>query len=550
MRLGAGFNKLVSFAIVWCMVISSFLGILLIAIPEVGVTAQGEIPVKDMIVGTGYSNNLLLYNQGTVTFDGNLTIRAGGIVEIMNSTVLFRSSYSGSTPTGAGVKALSITVEDGGMLILDNSTMKTVVDSRNPIPALGVVVRHGGYFESRSSIISFSGHLLVDDARFTLINSTISGVTPSYTSLSFPSEVFSSSPVMMFISSDVTMIGSQIKDMYDNGSYNTVLTPPFNNNYQFARDTSSRQFVDYFLERDVNEVFGVGTTATGIPLSMTMNDTKNVTVATTQKLYTTGFDMGGLVFEAADIVSIVLHLSYKTSTNAPIAGTHDSFYYTPQFGSATATTLTTTPTYQGYDPSLTNINTTKNFVLPNMSAQSLSKLALNYTNSKAGNVYIDRIWVTIDMKLSTYRNITLGGSTNLIAADSFIPLNNIDENAGTNATNGAYHKLVALDQSIANLYGVTVVDSAGSYNGTNVFQTKNHQVIIKPDTTGPSDTTTGNTLSYLQTIDTVYYQTGTGQIMQVSHFNVGDLNGLIVNASINLRYRTSVAVYKRWLCCL
>ena len=80
MRLGAGFNKLVSFAIVWCMVISSFLGVLLIAVPQVGVTAQGEVPSGDMIIGTGYSQNLIIHNQGSYPFDGNLTIRAGGMV--------------------------------------------------------------------------------------------------------------------------------------------------------------------------------------------------------------------------------------------------------------------------------------------------------------------------------------------------------------------------------------------------------------------------------------------------------------------------------------
>ena len=68
-----------------------------------------------------------------------------------------------------------------------------------------------------------------------------------------------------------------------------------------------------------------------------------------------------------------------------------------------------------------------------MSSQSLGKLVLNYTNTKTSSVYIDRIWVTVDMRLPTYRNITIGGSTNFIAADSYIPLNNINENNGTNA---------------------------------------------------------------------------------------------------------------------
>lgn len=72
MRLGAGFNKLVSFAIVWCMVISSFLGVLLIAVPQVGVSAQGENLGGDVIVGTGYSGNFTIHTQGGITYNTNL----------------------------------------------------------------------------------------------------------------------------------------------------------------------------------------------------------------------------------------------------------------------------------------------------------------------------------------------------------------------------------------------------------------------------------------------------------------------------------------------
>ena len=530
------------------MVISSFLGVLLIAVPEVGVTAQGEVPSGDIIIGTGYSQNLIVHNQGSYPFDGNLTVKAGGIVEIINSTAVFRSTYVGSQTVILSAKALSITVEDGGILILDNSTLTMDVQSGNPIPALGVVVRHGGYFESRTSNISFSGHLLVDDAKFTLIDSVISGVSPVFYTTLFPANVFRSSPVLMFMSSDVTMIGSKIIDMYDNGTYNTVANAPYSNSYQFAVDDKNRQFVDYFLERDVNAEFGV---LTSIPVSsqsaasMTMNDQNNITVGTGQKLYTTGFDLGGLVFEASDLAigGIVLHVSYKTSTNAAIAGTHDPIYYTMPFAATSnITTLLTIPTYQANDPSGTNVNKTISVALPRMSAQTLSKLTLNYTNSKAGNVYIDRIWVTVDEKLSTYRNVTLGGSTNLVAADSFIQLNNINENNGTNAKNGAYHKLVALDQSIANLYGLTVSNSTGGFNGTNVFKTKNHAVLLRPDTAGPLDNT-GSLMSAIQTLDSVYYQLGggSGRVLQLSHFNIGDLNGRPANVTINVAYRTTGA---------
>ncbi len=428
------------------------------------------------------------------------------------------------------------------MLILDNSTLTMDVESRNVIPALGVVVRHGGYLESRSSNISSLGHLLVDDAKFDLIDSTISGVNPVFNSTYFPVKAFSSSPVMLFMSSNVTMIGSKVYNMYDNGTYNTVINAPYNNNYQFAKDDAKRQFVDYYLERDVNAAFGPQTTATVASqnaLSMTMNDTKSVTVAPNQKLYTTGFDMGGLVFEAADVSNVMLHVSYLTSTTFPASGTHDAFYYTPQFGGATAIpALTVTPTYQANDPSGTNVNVTKDFSLGQMSAQSLGKLTVNYTNSKNSNVYIDRIWLTIQMRLSTYRNMTIGGSTNLIAADSYIPLNGMNEINGTNSANGTYHKLVALDQSIANLYNLTVQNSVGGYVNTPIFKSFNHAIVLRPDVIGPLDTT-GNLLSSLQANDSTYYTVATGKVMQVSHFN-SNLTGMAANSSIDIRYRTSV----------
>jgi hypothetical protein len=414
------------------------------------------------------------------------------------------------------------------------------VQSRNVIPALGVVVRHGGYLESRSSNISFSGHLLVDDAKFDLIDSTISGVNPVFNSTYFPVKVFSSSPVMLFMSSNVTMIGSKVYNMYDNGTYNTVINAPYNNNYQFAKDDAKRQFVDYYLERDVNAAFGPQTTATVASqnaLSMTMNDTKSVTVAPNQKLYTTGFDMGGLVFEAADVSNVILHISYLTDTSFPASGTHDAFYYTPQFGSATAIpALTVTPTYQVNDPSGTNVNVTKDFSLGQMSAQSLGKLTVNYTNSKNSNVYIDRIWLTIQMRLSTYRNITVGGSTNLIAADSYIPLNGINENNGTNSANGTYHKLVALDQSIANLYNLTVQNSVGGYSTTSVFMTKNSVKVISAN--GTSDSTGQDVKGLYAQGDGQLYDVTSGQTMNIVRYNLGEMTGSIKSLTVSFVYFT------------
>ncbi|HEY3420556.1 MAG TPA: CARDB domain-containing protein [Methanomassiliicoccales archaeon] len=544
MKLGAGFNKLVSFAIVWCMVISSFLGVLLIAVPEVGVSAQGEVLNGDTIVGTGYGDNFTIHDDGGKWIQNSLTIRAGGMVQIINSTVIFSSSYSGATPVGAGINALTLTIEDGGILILDNSTLTVDTIRSSIIPALGVVVRHGGYLESRMSNISFSGHLLVDDARFSLIDSTISGAELAYNSVYFPTKVFSSSPVMLFMSSEVSMIGSRVLNMYDNGTYNSVTANPgpYSFNYQFAKDNKARQYVDYFLERDVNAAFDpILSTVTGQnALSMTMNDTRNVTVAATQRLVTTGFDMGGLVFEATDIVpgGIVLHVSYKTSTSAA-AGSHGVFSYTPQYGTATPTAIDIVPTFRADDPSGTNFNVTDDQVLPDMAAQSLSKMTLDYTNTKAGNVYIDRIWVTIDLKLPTYRNITIGGSTNLVVADTYIPLNNINENNGTDATQGAYHKLVALDQSIANLYGMTVQNSTGGYFGTNVFKTRNLAKVITAN--GTNDGTGENVNGLYAQGDALTYDLSIGQTMNIVKYNIGELTGSIKSLTVSFVYYTEAS---------
>jgi subtilase family serine protease/RNA polymerase subunit RPABC4/transcription elongation factor Spt4/ribosomal protein L40E len=496
-----------------------------------------------LVLGTGYANQTIVVTSGSWTLDGNLTIRAGGVVKMINSTMIFRSDYSGSKPVGAGIKALTLTIEDGGVLILDNSTLTVDVLGGNPIPALGVVIRHGGYLESRTSTISFSGHLLVDDAKFDLIDSTVSGVKTVYNSTYFPAQVFSSSPVMLFMSSNVTMIGSTVLDMYDNGTYNTVTSAPYNNTYQFAKDDGGRQFVDYYLERDVNNAFGAGTSPAIIlgqqAQWMTMNDTKYLTIAPNQKLNTTGFDMAGLVFESTDIVSATLHVSYLTDTTFTTGGHLNAFYDTPQFGTTGATPITITPTYQAYNPSGTNVTLTKSYTLPAMSAQSLGKLALNFTNAGTSNVYIDRIWLTIDMRLSTYRNITLGGSTNLIVADSNIPLNNINENNGTNAASGAYHKLVVLDQSIANLYGLTVQNSTGGYYGTNVFKTKNlAKVITANGTTGVA----GQDASGLYAAgDFRFYDVAPGQTMNIVSYNLGELTGSIKSLTVSFVYITTGA---------
>ncbi|HRR66877.1 MAG TPA: hypothetical protein P5063_04435, partial [Methanomassiliicoccales archaeon] len=102
--------------IVWCMVLSSFAGLLVLAIPGAG---QGMLPWEnengDRFYGSDYEKTSW-YVSGPVNLNGNLTIGAGGIVIVENGTLNFESYR---TDTVSHLHHL--TIEDGGTLILLNS---------------------------------------------------------------------------------------------------------------------------------------------------------------------------------------------------------------------------------------------------------------------------------------------------------------------------------------------------------------------------------------------------------------------------------------------
>ncbi len=120
-----------------------------------------------------------------------------------------------------------------------------------------------------------------------------------------------------------------------------------------------------------------------------------------------------------------------------------------------------------------------------MSSTDLALTQVNFTNSKANPVYINRIWVEIDLKLPTYGNISLAGNTAFTAVNTNMDLNYLDYTT-------TYNKLTCYDQSAAYLYGCAQ-DGQGAPDGLSPYIPKESTIQITPISKGVVRYTTGQT---------------------------------------------------------
>ena len=93
MRRDVLVSKIASFAIVWCMVVSVFAGLLVVGAPSVG---QALLPSYlsngDTVIGADYEVSNLNVVGAAHYVDGNLTIRAGGTVTVTDGALVFRQT--------------------------------------------------------------------------------------------------------------------------------------------------------------------------------------------------------------------------------------------------------------------------------------------------------------------------------------------------------------------------------------------------------------------------------------------------------------------------
>ncbi|HNU35312.1 MAG TPA: hypothetical protein PKJ15_01835, partial [Methanomassiliicoccales archaeon] len=96
MKIGVGASKALSLLIVWCMIISSFAGLLIFTVPEAGQALSPSVDANgDRYIGSDYVNDTW-YISGLQNLNGNLTIGAGGTV-IVEDGVLNFLSYQTAT---------------------------------------------------------------------------------------------------------------------------------------------------------------------------------------------------------------------------------------------------------------------------------------------------------------------------------------------------------------------------------------------------------------------------------------------------------------------
>ena len=244
--------KLGSFVVVWCMVFSLFAGLMVVSAPNVVKALPSILPNGDITIGSGYDLTSWQISNSTYYMDGNLTITSGGIVTVTNAGISFTQDTGiDKNPNTLPNHIYTLIIENGGKLILNNSTLTTELNQIYDFPSLGVLVRNGGSLQALdNSTIEFPGHMVFDNASFVLQDSMITGHPSGMISLYcnstyFPASVFSYSPVLYFSDSSVQMFDSKIMDIYEGGAGTVGI---FNHNYFFARDTAARNTVTYQIQ--------------------------------------------------------------------------------------------------------------------------------------------------------------------------------------------------------------------------------------------------------------------------------------------------------------
>jgi len=231
-------------------------------------TSEGTGPLPsdysngDRVIGSDYAVETWSVTS-TYTMNGNLTIRAGGVVTVTGGGLVFAENIGSDKIAGTDDdRVYTLIIEDGGKLILNNSTLTTNLNQLNSFPSLGVIVRNGGVLEAHDSVLSFPGHLVVDDSTLNMWRSSITGnkdVGVYCNETYFPEEVFKYAPVLMFMSSTVNLFDSQLPNIYQTPNSTAVNTTDiyagmYDHRYPFVVDvdsptTGAREGAAYYLER-------------------------------------------------------------------------------------------------------------------------------------------------------------------------------------------------------------------------------------------------------------------------------------------------------------
>jgi subtilase family serine protease/ribosomal protein L40E len=522
-------------------------------------TTEGTGPLPsdysngDRVIGSDYAVDSWTVTS-TYTMNGNLTIRSGGVVTVIGGGLVFAENIGSDKVAGtADDRVYTLIIEDGGKLILNNSTLTTNLNQLNSFPSLGVIVRNGGVLEAYDSVLSFPGHLVVDDSTLDLWRSSITGneqVGVYCNGTYFPEAVFQYAPALMFMSSSVNLYDSSLPNIYqtpNSTTYNTtqMYAGMYDHSYSFVGDvdnatTGAREGAIYYLER-MPSAKGTGDNTGSTLYNLQVSDLLYYDIQNGRTMWMDGFDTGGLVFSTSDNVQATLNVEYYTEPGFA-SSTHVQYHYRNGVTGDTTMTFANTPINPVTGTPDELIATAS---LPTMSSLDLSGLSIGFANSGSQTLHINKIWVTFEITVPTYTSINLAGTTQFTAVNSYL---------GVDFSNKENHNtMVMRDNSMAYLYGVTIDNSTEKIVSPAVrqpaFVSIDHTVEATV-TSKSSNDTTGQNIGSLTAIDTSPYDVGAGKVMELNGFNTSDLNGPLSGAILTLTYFTgstySLGNYVQW----
>jgi uncharacterized repeat protein (TIGR01451 family) len=539
MNSGSLKSKFASYTIVWCLVFSMFAGLLVVGMPSVAKAQLPSIlPNGDVIIGEDYELSAWPANPdlegSTYYMDGNLIIRAGGVVTIEDGILSFTQDTGLDRIAGtADDHAYAITVENGGQLILSNATLTTHLNQLFDFPSLGVLIQNGGSLIATDSVLKFPGHILIDESSAILTNTTLTGhdaetITAFCNNDAFPADYFDDSADLLITSSDVQLIDSSVENIFKLDPATSAPSDLFNHDYEFASDTPDRDVVTYELKRHPSQ-FGALDTSTGPIANLTADDLKYVTVAPGQRLFIDTTALSGLAFPAISSFNVSLNVKYQTE---PGYATGAFVRYGLQNGPLNDA-FRPIDTSSPFEDNEDIVNTSN---LGFRSAIDVANMDISFINApgSGGDVLINEVWFTIEFQMETLKNITAAFSSNMLAINSFLDVN------FDNVTS-AHNQFDVLDNSVAYLYGVSGNEAPASPDSLPAYEIDGRTIEVYTLSKGISDNT-GADIFDLRSNDGSVYPVSPGQTMALQNFGIGSLSGDVEDVVLSVR-STASALY-------
>jgi hypothetical protein len=516
-------NRAVSVLIALGLLLTPFVGVMLMMGTSEG---TGPLPSDysngDRVVGGDYTVDT--WNVSSMyTMNGNLTIRAGGVVTVTGGGIAFAQNLgSDKLAKTSDDRVYTLIIEDGGRLVLRNSTLTTNLNQLNSFPSLGVIVRNGGVLETYDSVLSFPGHMIVDDSTLYMWRSSITGnsdVSDYCNDTYFPAEIFEAAPVLMFMSSTVNLYDSSLPELFQTPNSTVPGLPAlyagmYDHAYSFVADhdksgTGAREGADYYLNRMPSAKGSADNTGQAV-ISLQNSDLAYYRVNNGQTMWLDGFDAGGLVFSGSDNIQAVLNVEYYTGNTYSSSSTVQYQYRNGAIGSTTLAFENTpvNPVTGKADQKIAQAT------LPAMSSLDLSGLNLGFTNNGGQPLFINKVWITFRIIVPAYTSVNLAGNTQFTAVNSYI---------GVDFSNKENHNtLVLRDNSMAYLYGVTVdtaqePDSPADRLPAFVTVDRTVESLV---TSKSANDTTGQPISRLTAVDPSLYDIAARRVIELNGLNM------------------------------